>query len=240
MIDIPDKDRLTQHEGHRQRLKKRFARDGFEHFEPHNILEMALFYTSPRQDTNGLAHLLIDRFGSLAGVLDAPLDALRSVPGVGDETAIFLKMIPEFARMYLQSRQSSKAVLLTGEDAFSFFEPRFLGRMNEVFMAAFLNARGELISADIFSEGDDTAVVMDVMAVTRRAVALGAVAVVAAHNHPQGFAVPSAQDVIMTDKLAAALNAVGVRLCDHLVFSREDCIRMSQAKNSKRNYYVFD
>ncbi len=240
MIDMPDKDRLSQHEGHRQRLKRRFAMDGFEHFEPHNILEMALFYTSPRQDTNGLAHDLLRRFGSLAGVFDAPIDALRSVPGVGDETAVFLKMIPEFARMYLQSRQTTKPVIMTGEDAAAFFEPRFLGRMNEVFMAAFLNARGELISADIFSEGDDTAVVMDVMAVTRRAVALGAVAVIAAHNHPQGFAVPSAQDVAMTDKLAAALNAVGVRLCDHLVFSREDCIRMSLAKNSRRSYYFFD
>ncbi len=239
MTEIPDKDRLTQHEGHRQRLKKRFIKDGFEHFEPHNILEMALFYTSPRQDTNGLAHDLIAQFGSLASVCDAPYDLLRKVPGVGDETAIFLKMIPEFARMYTQSRQSPKASLLEPEDAAAFFEPRFIGRTNEVFMAAFLNGRGELIGSDVFSEGDDSAVVMDVMSVTRRAIALNAAAVVVAHNHPHGFAVPSAQDVEMTDRLAAALNAVGVSLCDHLIFSREDHIRMSRAKNSQRRYFVF-
>lgn len=239
MTEIPDKDRLTQHEGHRQRLKKRFVKDGFEHFEPHNVLEMALFYTSPRQDTNGLAHDLIARFGSVAAVCDAPFDLLCKVPGVGDETAIFLKMIPEFARIYSQSRQSPKALLLEPEDAVAFFEPRFIGRTNEVFMAAFLNARGELIGADVFSEGDDSAVVMDVMAVTRRAIALNAAAVVVAHNHPHGFAVPSAQDVEMTDKLAAALNAVGVSLCDHIIFSREDHIRMSRAKNSQRRYFVY-
>ena len=168
MIDIPDKDRLTQHEGHRQRLKKRFVKDGFEYFEPHNILEMALFYTSPRQDTNGLAHDLIRRFGSLSGVLDAPFDVLCSVPGVGDETAIFLKMIPELARMYSQSRQAEKTVLTEPDDAVAFFAPRFLGRTNEVFMAAFLNGRGEVIATDVFSEGDGSAVVMDVMAVSRR------------------------------------------------------------------------
>ena len=240
MTDMPDKDRLTQHEGHRQRLKKRFVRDGFEHFEPHNILEMVLFYTSPRQDTNGLAHELLARFGSLSGVCDAPFDILRSVPGVGDETAVFLKMIPEFARMYSQSRQAPKTTMLHPEEAVAFFEPRFIGRTNEVFMAAFLNGRGELIGADVFSEGDDTAVVLDVMAVTRRAFALNATAVVAAHNHPNGFAVPSAQDVEMTDKLAAALKAMGVRLCEHLIFSRGEYIRMSRAKNSQRDYYFYD
>ena len=239
MIEVPDKDRLTQHAGHRQRLKKRFIRDGFDHFEPHNILEMALFYTSPRQDTNGLAHDLIARFGSLAAVCDASFDALCAVPGVGTETAIFLKMIPEFARMYSQSKQAPKTVITTPEDAVSFFEPRYIGRTNEVFMVAFLNGRGELIAVDIFSEGDDTAVVMDVKAVTRRALVLNAAAVIAAHNHPYGFAIPSAQDVAMTDKLAAALNAVGVSICDHIIFCRDDHVRMSHAKNVRRNYFVF-
>ena len=239
MTEIPDKDRLTQHEGHRQRLKKRFVKDGFEHFEPHNILEMALFYTSPRQDTNGLAHDLIARFGSLSAVCDASYDMLRKVPGVGDETAIFLKMIPEFARAYTQSRQEPRPQLLDPEEAVAFFEPRFIGRTNEVFMAAFLNGRGELIGSDVLSEGDDSAVVMDVKAVARRAIALNAAAVIVAHNHPHGFAVPSMQDMEMTDKLAAALNAVGVSLCDHIIFSREDHVRMSRMKTSQRSYYVF-
>ncbi|MBQ6066198.1 MAG: DNA repair protein RadC [Clostridia bacterium] len=239
MIDIPDMDRLTQHEGHRQRLKKRFVKDGFDHFEPHMILEMALFYTSPRQDTNGLAHDLIARFGSLAGVCDAPFDVLRSIRGVGDETAVFLKMIPEFARMYSQSRQAEKTVLLEPEDAVAFFEPRFLGRTNEVFMAAFLNARAELISCEVLSEGGGASVVMDVPSVTRSALMLNAAAVIVAHNHPRGFAVPSAQDLTMTDQLASSLSAVGVKLCDHIIFSRDDYMRMSQGKNSRRDYYVF-
>ena len=240
MTEIPDKDRRAQHEGHRRRLKKRFVKDGFEHFEPHNVLEMALFYTSPRQDTNSLAHELIAQFGSLAAVCDAPYDALCQVPGVGEETAIFLKMIPEFTRMYVQSQQQPGIVLLNPEDAVAFFKPRFIGRTNEVLMVAFLDGRGELISADVLSEGDDSAVVMDVKAVTRRAFALNAVAVIVAHNHPQGFAVPSVQDVRMTDKLAASLNAVGVKLCDHIIFSREEYIRMSRVKNARRDYYYFD
>ena len=239
MTDIPDKDRLTQHEGHRQRIKKRFLKEGFENFEPHNILEMALFYTSPRQDTNGLAHRLIETFGSLAGVCDAPFDVLRQQPGVGEETAVFLKMIPEFARMYHQSLQAEKTVITEPEAAVEFLRPRFIGRTNEVFIAVFLNGRGEVISWDVFSEGDDTSVILNCAAVARRALAVNAVAMVAAHNHPHGFAVPSQQDIAMTDKLAEALKLIGVGLCDHLVFSGEDCMRMSARRNSHRPYYLF-
>ena len=239
MIEMPDKDRLAQHEGHRRRMKKRFVKEGFEYFEPHNVLEMALFYTSPRQDTNGLAHSLIDTFGSLAGVCDAPFDLLCGIPGVGEETAIFLKMIPEFARMYNQSKLAEKTVITEPDAAVAFFAPRFIGRTNEVFMAVFLNGRGEVISTDLFSKGDENAVVMDCNAVVRRALTVGAAAVIAAHNHPHGFAVPSQQDIAMTDRLADALTAINVRLCDHIIFSREDYARMSVCKNSQRPYFAF-
>ena len=239
MTDMPDNERLNQHEGHRQRVKRRFLQDGFESFAPHSVLEMVLFYTSPRQDTNGIAHSLIDRFGSLAEVCDAPYEVLRAVPGVGEETALFLKMIPEFARMYTRSRQTEKAMITEPADAVRFFAPHFIGRTNEVFMAAFLNGRGEVIAEGVIAEGDDTAVGMSCAAVVRRAVALNAVAVVAAHNHPNGFAVPSPQDIAAMDRLAASLRLVNVGLCDHIIFSREDSVRMAACKNSAKPYYLF-
>ena len=239
MTDIPDNERLNQHEGHRQRVKRRFLQDGFESFAPHSILEMVLFYTSPRQDTNGIAHSLIDRFGALAEVCDAPYEVLRAVPGVGEETALFLKMIPEFARMYSRSRQTDKTAITEPEDAERYFAPHFIGRTNEVFMAAFLNGRGEVIAVDTIAEGDDTAVRMSCAAVVRRAVALNAVAVVAAHNHPNGFAVPSQEDIAQTDRLAASLRLVGVGLCDHIIFSRGDSVRMAACKSSAKPYYLF-
>ena len=228
------------HEGHRQRLKQRFLNDGFDSFEPHNVLEMALFYCFSRRDTNELAHELLNRFGSIAGVCEAPFESLCQVPGIGREAAIYLKMLPEFARMYMQSKQAQKVLITSPESAVAFFEPRFIGRTNEVFMAAFLNARGELLSWGIISEGSDTSVVLDVKAVTRRAFSQNAYAVVVAHNHPNGFAVPSAQDIKMTDELAIALSSVDIKLCDHIIFSRDEHIRMARNQKAKRQYFIFN
>ena len=176
----------------------------------------------------------------MQGVCDAPFEELRAIPGVGDETAIFLKMLPEFSRMYNQSKQSAGTAITEPEAAIRFFSPRFIGRTNEVFMAAYLNGRGEVISAEVLAEGDGNAVVMDCSAVARRALTANAAAVVVAHNHPHGFAVPSQQDIVMTDRLAAALGLINVRLCDHIIFSREDCVRMSRCRNSQRPYFAFD
>ena len=94
----------VDHSGHRKRLKKRAELEGLEHFEPHNLLELLLFYTIPRADTNDTGHRLLDEFGSFAGVLDASPQALMRVHGVGRETALFLSMLPAVFRMYVQSQ----------------------------------------------------------------------------------------------------------------------------------------
>ena len=82
------------HKGHRARLKKRFLNEGLDHFEPHQVLELVLFHVIPQQDTNPLAHKLIQRFGSLAGVFDASVEDLMSVEGIKESAATYLKMFP--------------------------------------------------------------------------------------------------------------------------------------------------
>ena len=89
------------HDGHRERLRERFLREGLDSFEDHNILELLLFYVIPRKDTNELAHLLLDRFGSLSAVLEAPYEELKTVPGIGELSASLLCLIPEISRKYL-------------------------------------------------------------------------------------------------------------------------------------------
>ena len=85
------------HSQHRKRMKERFLLEGLEHFEPHNILELLLFYSVPQKDTNETAHLLIERFGSLRGVLDAPFEELCRVPGIKEHSATLIKLIPALA-----------------------------------------------------------------------------------------------------------------------------------------------
>ena len=92
------------HEGHRKRMKERFIKSGLDDFAPHNILELLLFYSIPRGDTNPVAHRLIDTFGSLSGVFDATPEELAKVDGVGENSAILISMIPQIARKYLEDK----------------------------------------------------------------------------------------------------------------------------------------
>ena len=93
-----------EHDGHRKRLKARFIKSGLDDFEPHNVLELLLFYSVPRKDTNPLAHRLINRFGSLSGVFDAKPEELMKVDGVTENTAVLISMIPQAARKYLEDK----------------------------------------------------------------------------------------------------------------------------------------
>ena len=95
----PD-NRAELHRNHRQRLKARFENEGLEHFEDHNVLELLLFYVIPRCDTNEIAHMLLQEFGSISNVFNAPVEALSGVPGIGREAAQFIKLIAAVSRRY--------------------------------------------------------------------------------------------------------------------------------------------
>ena len=95
------------HQGHRERMRKKFLLNGFDNFEDHEILEFILFYAIPRKDTNEIAHLLIEKFGSLDAILDAPINLLKEVNGIGESAAIFIKMISSLARTYVERKNST-------------------------------------------------------------------------------------------------------------------------------------
>ena len=101
------------HQGHRKRMKERFAQEGLDHFSDIQVLELLLFYCNPRQDTNPIAHNLLDHFGSLAQVLEAPVEELQKVSGVGQNAAGFLHLITEVGRYYLVNRVSQCRILST-------------------------------------------------------------------------------------------------------------------------------
>ena len=104
------------HENHRDRMRKRFLRDGLDHFEKHEVIEMLLFGLIPRRNTNDIAHRLIDRFGSIAGIIDAPYSEIIKVKGIGEKGAISLKFFSEFIRIYLLDQADPGDKILTRED----------------------------------------------------------------------------------------------------------------------------
>lgn len=221
---------MHMHDGHRERLRARFLREGLQGFEEHSALEMLLFYARPRCDTNGIAHALIKRFGSFAAVFDAPLEALEQVEGVGHTTAVLLKLITPMGAYYLENRTRPGTVLDTAEKAGSFFLPKFLGKKGEeVYCATLNNKRGLLQTACIARDGSVNAVAVPVKRVVAEALSADAASVLIAHNHPGGVALPSAGDRAFTRKLFQALQMVNVQLADHIIIADNEYFSMANS-----------
>ena len=144
---------MSIHDGHRQRLKNRFLNEGLDHFEDIQVLELLLFYAIPRQDTNPIAHGLIESFGSLAQVMEAPVEELKKVPGMGDSAAIFLSLVTAACRYYLVKRSDSHVVLTTVEQCGNYLLPFFCGKRNETVYLLCLDAQCKVLACKEVGEG---------------------------------------------------------------------------------------
>lgn len=217
------------HKGHRQRLKERFLREGLDNFTDIQALELALFYAIPRKDTNPIAHALLDRFGSLDQVLDAQVEELAKVPGMGESAAVLLHLITEMGRYYLVSRSTQSKVLPTLEDCASYLVPFFHGRRVETVFLLCLDAKCKVLCCKMIGEGSINSAAISVRKIVETAINANATTVVLAHNHPSGLAVPSGEDVQTTQRLARALESVEIILADHLVFADNEFVSIVQS-----------
>ncbi len=220
---------MSIHDGHRQRLKDRFLQQGLDGFTEIQALELLLFYAIPVKDTNPLAHALLERFGSLAKVLDAPRDKLMQVDGVREHTATLLKLTKAMGRAYEVSRLSEEQVLPTIEACGDYLKAYLKGRRNETVMLLSLDAKMKVLQCQEVGEGSINSANVPVRRVVEMALEAGASSVVLAHNHPSGIALPSGDDIQTTRRLAMALSAVEIQLVDHIVVADEDYVSMVQS-----------
>ena len=216
------------HGGHRQRMKEEYLAHGLQGVPDHKALELLLFYAIPQGDVNGLAHALMERFGSLSGVLDAPVEELTKVPGVGVHTAILLNLIPAMGGKYLSSRSSMEADdrIDTSMAARRLFTPYFFGARNEMIYLACLDSKLKLLGVRKVTEGIATLSEIVNRKVLEHALSLNAAVVLLAHNHPSGLALPSDADKLATKRLKKLFTAVDIELRDHLIFVDEDMVSM--------------
>ena len=222
---------MSIHDGHRQRLKNRFLKEGLDNFEEEQVLELLLFYCIPRQDTNPLAHLLLDRFGSVAQVLEASPEELKKIPGIGDTVATFLSMVTSVGRYYLVNRASVKAILPTIDACGNYLIPHFYGRRNETVFILCLDAKCKVLCCKEVGEGSVNSASVPIRRIVELALGANATSVVLAHNHPSGIAIPSGDDIQTTRRLAIALDAVEITLVDHIVVADDDFVSMVQSGN---------
>jgi len=214
------------HKGHRERLKKRFLEEGLDGFTDIQVLELLLFYVIPRRDTNPVAHNLLNRFGSLTQVLEAPVEELKKVEGIGQEAAAFLNLIPAVGRYYLVDKTMQSKVLKTIDQCGDYLLPFFFGRKVETVFLLCLDAKCKVLCCKEVGEGSVNSAGISVRKIVETALSANATTVVLAHNHPSGVAVPSMEDVQTTARIAAALRAVEVQLVDHIVVADDDYVSM--------------
>ena len=220
------------HDGHRQRLRGRFIEYGMESFTDIEALELLLFYAVPRRDTNALAHTLLEHFGSYRGVMEADLDALEKVPGIGQGAAVLIKLVAAHGTRYQTALRSAIKRIDSVEDAGAYLCPFFAYAKRELVYLMCLDARQTVIRCHLLAEGASGQVNMAARDVAELALFDKAVSVILAHNHPSGVALPSNSDIATTRQIREVLSVVGVELRDHLIFADGDFVSLRDSNSA--------
>ena len=216
------------HDGHRDRLRTRFFEQGMDSLAEHEILELLLFFVIHRQDTNELAHRLIDEFGSLAGVLDASMAELTAVKGIGTHAATLLSIAKPLCRQYLISQGRTAEPLLTTTACAFHMMPYFFGKQEEHIYLLCLDAKSRPICCRLLSVGTAISSEMPLRRAARLALDHKAVSVVLAHNHPGGDPKPSAEDIQVTASFRQMLEAMQIKLSDHIIIGSNHFVSLAE------------
>ena len=208
-------------------MRKRFAEHGLENFDDHTALELLLFYALPRSDTNPVAHALVDHFGSLSAIFDAPAEELCRVPGIGKNSATLIKLIPQLSRRYQMSKSSVEGIVVSSHKAGEYLTPRFFGECDEVVYMLCLDAKCKILTCKFMGRGSVNSANVSIRKIVEMALLYNATSVVLSHNHTSGIALPSKEDELTTRRVEAALGAVGIALIDHIIVADDDFVSMA-------------
>ena len=207
--------------GHRQRLRERFLTSGLDGFHDYEVIELLLTLGTPRKDCKETAKGLMQRFKTLAGVLDAAPADLCQVPGVGPVNLFGLKLVPAVSRRYLKQQLQGKQPLTHSRALFDYLNHTIRDKKRECFIAIYLDAKNRVLADEILFTGTVTASAVYPREVVKAALAHTAAAVIFAHNHPSGDPTPSPDDMAITRKLIQACALVGVTVHEHLIIGAE-------------------
>ncbi|MBQ2823494.1 MAG: RadC family protein [Oscillospiraceae bacterium] len=213
------------HDGHRQRMRERFLAEGFNGFSQHQIIEMLLFYTCPRIDTNEIAHELINKFGSISGVFDADVEDLTAVKGVNFNAAVLFKMITKCQSVYYRYHSESM-VYDNIEKLKNLFKSCYVGETHEKFMAACFDNSLRIIDNRVLSYGSPSSAPVDMRKLAELAVRTKCAYMAVSHNHPSGSAAPSMEDVAVTRRIVEFMGNMNVKVLDHIIVGSNSAVSM--------------
>lgn len=212
----PDKNDLSFHSSHRQRLRQKFLDNKLADYE---LLELVLSFVIPRRDVRPLAHGLIKRFGGIAPVLTAPFSELTNFPGIGHNTAIFIKAIHQIMLNGYKYELTERPIFHNEKVLTNYCLMLLSGKSKEEFHVFYLDAEKRLIADDLHSTGTNDWAAIYEREILRRALEVGAKSVVMLHNHPTPNTSFSTTDIEMTNRIINLLQPFDISVYDHYLVS---------------------
>lgn len=210
----------AEHAGHRQRLRTRFLKGGGDGMPDYELIEMVLFAAIPRGDVKPLAKRLLKRFGSFADTIAAPVEALQEIEGMGEASVAALKVVEQAAQRLGQEQVLNMPVLSSWDRLIEYCRMRLGRAEREHFRVLFLNRKNVLIADEEQQRGTIDHTPVYPREVVKRALQLGASAIIMLHNHPSGDPEPSKGDIDMTREIRETAERLGIQLHDHVIVSK--------------------
>lgn len=209
--------------GHRKRLRNRFIKSGLEGFAEHEVIELLLTLAIPRKDVKKPAKGLLEHFGNLRGVLDAPIEELQKIEGIGIVTPVALRIIREIANLYLQQKAETEMSFSCPETLYEFWRAKLGGVRDEVFEVAYLDSAYRLLRNGVerMEEGTIDRATVYPRRIMEAALRRGAAALIFSHNHPNEDLKPTEQDKVLTRALVLVATTLQIKVLDHLIVSKD-------------------
>lgn len=229
---------MDNHKGHRKRMKNRYSSFNFENFAEHELVELILFYSIPRKNTNEIAHALLERFGTINRMAEASIDELKLVNGVGDNSAVLIKLILSCAKKYAEDSQKPEKRLNTIDKAVYHANMNTMGAVKELVYATFLDNSLNVIDTNLIAVGTIDEVAPPVRTIVELSILKRADAVMIMHNHPGGCVEASPADIHFTMSLEQTLSMIGVHLVEHIIVGGTE--HNTVLKNIRKEHKIND
>jgi DNA repair protein RadC len=217
LMQKPETSATETHEGHRKRLREKFLKSGLSGFHDYEIVELLLSLGTPRKDCKPAAKEAIEKFQTLRGVLEAPVEELQQIKGVGAHSAFGIKLVQEVAREFLRAKMLEKPFYRSSQEVFDYLYHAMRGLKKEVFKVLYVNSQNQIIDTVDLSEGTVNSSTVSPREVIGGALKSNAAALIFVHNHPSGSIDPSSHDKSLTRELVYAGRIMRLKILDHII-----------------------
>ena len=228
------------HKGHRERERLRFMKRGFDGWPEHSVLEFILFHGLAQGDTNETAHRLMKHFGSFAAVLDAHIDELLAVKGIGPCCAALIKTYTEVFRVYESDKVSKRRCFDSIEEAANHIRPRFIGLKHEILVIMCFDSSMRLMNVSEISKGTVMATEINIRKILEISLRHSTAQIILAHNHPDNIILPSMDDLTGTKVIAKTLREANIRIVEHLIFGNgisKETLKLSETPSLADSFF---